>query len=55
MSDMEWTLEKILEREKFYAEGEKKMGKEGAYHTKLYEYLLKVQQDEDELPFPVNE
>lgn len=48
MSDTEWTLEKILEREKYYAEGEKKLGKEGAYHTKLYEYLLKVQQDEKE-------
>lgn len=49
MSETEWTLEKILEREKFYAEGEKKLGKEGAYHTKLYEYLLKVQQDEAEI------
>ena len=48
MGETEWTLEKILEREKFYAEGEKKMGKQGAYHTKLYEYLLKVQQNEEE-------
>lgn len=38
MSKDSWTLQECLEREKFYAGGEEKMGVHG-YHTELYKYL----------------
>lgn len=43
MSKSNWTLQECLEREKFYAEGEKKMGIRG-YHSNLYDYLNTLHQ-----------
>ena len=43
MSKSGWTLQECLEREKFYAEGEEKMGIRG-YHSNLYDYLNTLHQ-----------
>lgn len=43
MSIRNWTIQECMAREKFYAEGEKKMGKRG-YHSNLYDYLNTLHQ-----------
>lgn len=43
MSKDKWTLNDCLEREKFYADGEEKNGKQG-YHYKLYSYLKQLKE-----------
>lgn len=42
MAKEHWTLKECLEREKFYANGEEKMGKHG-YHSSLAKYLDQLQ------------